>query len=156
MAHILLIDDQFFMQEFLLYELTEMGHQISCVGDRDALFIFLEEHTPDLVLIDPNFNGFKGWDLLQDIKRPGRQWIPTILFTAFGATLRDPRAALADGSVVKSINIQELKEKMSEVLAAKHPVSLNRSWPGSPQKDPSVAPDRFLLKTQGEKSDGRS
>jgi DNA-binding response OmpR family regulator len=157
MAHVLLVDDQQFMQEYLVYELTQMGHEVSCVDDGDALFIFLEDRTPDLVLIDPNLNGFEGWDLLQEIKRPGRKWMPTILFTSFGATLRDPRVALAEGSVIKSVDFQGLEEKMSEVLAAaKRSVSLHRRWPSPAQQDPSAAPGRSLLKGQGDKSDGRA
>lgn len=157
MAQILLVDDQYFMQEFLLYELAQMGHEVTCVNNRDALFIFLEDHTPDLVLLDPNLNGFKGWDLLQEIKRPGRQWMPTILFTCFGATLRDPRAALADGSVIKSVNTRELKEKMEQTLVVgKRGVSLDPGWPAPVEPDASPVQGRLLHKEKGDKSDGRS
>lgn len=156
MAHILLVDDQHFTREFLLNELTQMGHDVSCVNDGDALFVFLEDHTPDLVLLDPNLNGFKGWDLLREIKRPGRPRMPTILFTSFGATLQDPRADLADGHVVKNVDTQDLKEKMSEVLTAgKHPVSHQQRWSGPTQQGPSAAPGRFLSTVQGDKTHGR-
>ncbi len=157
MAHILLVDDQSFSVEFFVYELTEMGHEVSCVNDRDALFLFLEDHTPDLILLDPNLNGFKGWDLLREIKRPDRPPIPTILFASFGATLKDPSAVLADGCVVKNVDTQNLKEKMSEVLSAgKHSVSHPERWSGPTQQYPSDALGRFLLGEQGGKSNGRS
>jgi DNA-binding response OmpR family regulator len=156
MAHILLVDDQHFTREFLLNELTQMGHDVSCVNDGDALFVFLEENTPDLVLLDPNLNGFKGWDLLREIKRPGRPLIPTILFPSFEATLLDDRSFLADGYVVKSVDTEKLKEKVSEVLTAcKNPVSNHQSWSGPTQQVPSVAPGRFLLTAQGDKTHGR-
>jgi DNA-binding response OmpR family regulator len=156
MAHILLVDDQHFTQEFLQYELTQMGHDVSCVNDGDALFIFLEEHTPDLVLIDPNLNGFKGWDLLQEIKRPGRPGMPTILFTSFEATLRDPRAVLADGYVVKNVDTQNLKEKMSEVLiAGKHSASHHQVWSDPTQQVPSAASGGFLFTARGDKTHDR-
>jgi DNA-binding response OmpR family regulator len=145
MARILLVDDQRFLQEFLLYELTQMGHEASCVDDVDALFVFQEEHAPDLLLLDPNFNDLQGWDLLREIKRPGRPRMPTILFTSFGATMRDPRAGLADGYVIKSANTQALGQKILEVLSSsKHSVSNQQRWPDFTQQGPSASPGRSL------------
>jgi DNA-binding response OmpR family regulator len=156
MAHILLVDDQQFTREFLFYELTQMGHDVSCVNNRDALFIFLEEHTPDLVLLDPNLNGFKGWDLLREIKLPGRPRMPTILFPSFEATLQDPRAGLADGYVIKNVDTQGLKEKMSEVLThGQHSDSHHQRWSGPTQQVPTAAPGSFLLTARGDKAHGR-
>jgi DNA-binding response OmpR family regulator len=156
MAHILLVDDHHFMREFLLYELTQMGHEVSCVNDGDALFIFLEDHIPDLVLLDPNLNGFQGWDFLREIKRPGRHPIPTILYTSFEATLLDERTFLADGYVIKNVNTRSLKEKVVETLSAGRAVSNRQNWPDS---DPLQAPNasgRSPFAEQGGKVHGRS
>jgi DNA-binding response OmpR family regulator len=145
MARILLLDDQRFLQEFILYELTQMGHRTSYVNDGDALFVSLEEHTPDLLLLDPNFNDFQGWDLLREIKRLGRPRMYILLFTSSGATLRDPRAVLADGYVIKNANTQVLGEKILEVLSAiKHSVSNHHRWPDFNQQVPSSSPARSL------------
>jgi DNA-binding response OmpR family regulator len=157
MAHILLADDQGFIKEFLLYELNQMGHEVTCVKDVDTLFVFLENQTPDLVLLDPNLNGFRGWDLLREIKRPERPRVPTILFTSFEATLQDPRAALADGYVVKNVNTLELKEKISDVLTdGKQPGSDTHEWPESIQAFTAASPVGSLPTGQGVKVHGRS
>jgi DNA-binding response OmpR family regulator len=156
MAHILLVDDQVFTREFLLYELTRMGHAVSCVNDRDGLFVFLEDQTPDLVLLDPSLNGLKGWDLLREIRSPGRAHIPTILFTSFETTLQDPRAASADGYVVKNVNTHKLNEKISEVLTAGNDSILqHHGWPGSTQHHPSDSSGRSLFAGQGGKRHDR-
>jgi DNA-binding response OmpR family regulator len=146
MAHILLVDDQLFLLDFLMHELTQMGHEVSCVNDRDALYVFLEEHAPDLVLLDPNLNGFQGWELLREIKSPGRRPIPTILFTSFKTTLQDPRTALAEGYVIKNVDTQDLKEKMGAILSAvKNPFTHQPRWPLRTQQNPPDAPERSMF-----------
>jgi DNA-binding response OmpR family regulator len=157
MAHILLVDDLGFMKEFLVYELNQMGHEVTCVKDVDTLFVFLENQTPDLVLLDPNLNGFRGWELLQEIRSPERSRIPTILFTSFEATLQDPRAALADGYVVKNVNTRALMEKISDMLTdGKRPGSDTHEWPESIQAFTATSPVGSLPTGQGVKAHGRS
>jgi DNA-binding response OmpR family regulator len=156
MAHILLVDDLHFMREFLQFELTQMGHEVSCVNDLDALYIYLEDHIPDLVLLDPNLNGFKGWDLLREIKRTGRHPIPTILYTSFEATLLDDRTFLADGYVIKNVNTQSLKEKMAEMLSTGGPSVSNREkWPDSDPLHALNASGPSMFGKQGDKTHGR-
>jgi len=157
MAHILLVDDQGFMKEFLLYELNQMGHVVTCVKDVDTLFVFLENQTPDLVLLDPNLNGFRGWDLLREIRRQERPRVPTLFFSSFEATLRDPRAVLADGYVVKNVDTQTLKEKISDMLSdGKKPGSDTHGWPESIQAFTAASPVGPLPTGQGVKAHGRT
>jgi DNA-binding response OmpR family regulator len=154
MAHILLIDDQTFTLEFYLYELTQMGHAVSCVNNLDSLFVFLEDQTPDLVLLDPTLNGLKGWELLREIRSPGREHIATILFTSFAATLQDPRAAMADGYVIKNVNTDKLHEKILEVInAGNELIFREKNWPGSTQQHPSDSLGRSWFAPQGGKTD---
>jgi len=157
MAHILLVDDQHFLREFLQFELIQMGHEVSCVDDGDALFLFLEDHIPDLILLDPNLNGFQGWDLLREIKSPGRPRMQTILFTSFEASLLDKRSFLADGHVIKSVDTQTLYEKVKKILSTSRRSVSNREKCPSPEPlPPSDASSRSLFVEQGDKSHGRS
>jgi DNA-binding response OmpR family regulator len=116
MANILLLDDQPYMGEFLSEELSEQGHSLKCIADADSLLLYLEESTPDLILLDLYLDGFEGLDVLQRIKKGKYSSVPVLILTAYDNFKNDPRASLAQGYVVKDIYTENLKKKISEVL----------------------------------------
>jgi DNA-binding response OmpR family regulator len=116
MANILLLDDQPYMGEFLMEELSEEGHSLTCMTDADSLLFYLEESTPDLILLDLYLDGFEGLDILQRIKKSKYSSVPVLILTAYDNFADDPRALLAQGYVVKDIYTENLKNKITEVL----------------------------------------
>jgi len=63
-------------------------------------------------------DGPDGWKVLRDIKRQ-HPHLPVIIFTAYDSYLDDPRLSQADGYVIKSIDLGELKQKVADVLKHK-------------------------------------
>jgi DNA-binding response OmpR family regulator len=116
MANILLVDDQPHMGEFLSEELSEDGHTLTCMADADSLLFYLEEATPDLILLDLYLDGFEGLDLLQRIKKGKCSSVPVLILTAYDSFADDPRTSLAQGYVIKDIYTETLKKKISEIL----------------------------------------
>jgi DNA-binding response OmpR family regulator len=116
MANILLVDDQPYMGEFLSEELSEEGHSLTCMTDADSLLLYLEEATPDLILLDLYLDGFEGLDLIREIKRGRCSSVPVLILTAYDSFKNDPRTSLAQGYIVKDIYTENLKKKISEVL----------------------------------------
>ena len=115
MAHILIIDDQPHLGEFLAEDLADEGHHLTCVEDADSVFGLLRESRPDLILLDLYLQGFEGFDLLRDIKRQEPN-LPVLILSAYDSFLDDPRLAAADGYVIKDIDTEKLREKIAEVL----------------------------------------
>ena len=115
MAKILIVDDQPHMKELLEEELAVEEHQITSIRDSSYVMSFLEESKPDLVLLDLYMRGFEGWDLLDQIKRHDPN-VPVLIVSAYDNFLDDPRLAHADGYVIKSFDMGELKEKIHEKL----------------------------------------
>ena len=116
MANILLLDDQPYMGEFLSEELSEEGHSLTCMADADSLLLYLEDETPDLILLDLYLDGFEGLDLLETIKNGKRSSVPVLILTAYDSFKDDPRATLAQGYIIKDIYTQTLKKKISDIL----------------------------------------
>jgi len=78
----------------------------------------LQEEQFDLVLLDVQIGGENGLEILQNII--GRQKdLPVILCTAFSCYKEDFSSWLADGYVVKSSDLTELKQEVARVLAKK-------------------------------------
>jgi len=78
----------------------------------------LQKHDFDLILLDIKLKNESGLDLLQKIVKE-RHNLPVILCTAFSCYKDDFSAWLADGYVVKSTDLQELKNEVKKVLEKK-------------------------------------
>ena len=118
MANILIIDDQLWVREFLVEELTCEGYQVGAIGDVKSILENLTVSLPDLVLLDLYLDGTDGFGVLSDIKRR-KPRLPIIIFTAYDTYVDDPRLSQADGYVIKSFRLDELKQKVADVLKRK-------------------------------------
>jgi len=119
MANILLVDDQRYVGEFLAEELSPEGHVFTCVDNEDSLMDQISDREPDLILLDLFLEGFRGWDLLREIRNRVSSRVPVLIFTAYDTFRDDPRLADTDGYVIKNFNTDELKLKITEALYAR-------------------------------------
>jgi DNA-binding response OmpR family regulator len=123
MAHILIVDDKPCVRKFLSEELACDDYWIKTIGDPDSIWRHLTNWRPDVVLLDLYLDGFKGWDILRDIKKKAPD-LPVLILTAYDTFQEDPRLSQADGYVIKSFfNLDKLKEKITGVLERKRGIS---------------------------------
>lgn len=119
MADILVVDDQRCIRELLSEELILEGYRVKTSGDSRSISGYLRFSRPDLVLLDLFLEEDDGFGLLREIKRQAPN-LPVIIFTAYDSFRDDPRLSRADGYIIKSIVLDELKEKIAGVLKEKH------------------------------------
>ena len=115
MANILIVDDQQCIREFLSQELTVEGYQVRAVGDLESVNGHLRFCRPDVVLLDLCLDEADAFGLFHEIKRQAPD-LPVIIFTAYDSFREDPRLSQANGYVIKSMILDELKEKIAGVL----------------------------------------
>ncbi len=118
MAYILVVDDEASLRLLYTQELTEDGHEVTTAGNIDEATERLLQGRFDLVLLDVKLKHESGLDFLQKVVKE-RHDLPVILSTAFSCYKDDFSAWLADGYVVKSSDLTELKEEISRVLEKK-------------------------------------
>ena len=118
MANILIVDDQACVRELFSQELICEGHTVTSVGNAQSAERHLESLRPDLVLLDLYLDGHDGWDVLWEIKKQDPH-LPVLIVTAYDSYLDDPRLSRAEGYVVKSMDLGELKQKVVDVLSQK-------------------------------------
>lgn len=118
MANILIVDDQPCVRELLSEELMSEGYGVATAGDAESISGHLRFAQPDLVLLDLYLDGPEGVGVLRDIKREDPD-LPVIIFTAYDSYRDDLRLSQADGYVIKSFDLNELKEKIADVLHRK-------------------------------------
>ena len=121
MAKILVVDDEDSIRLLYAEELAEEGHEVSTAASAAEAVAKLEGLTYDLVVLDIKLKNESGLDLLQKIVKE-RHEMPVILCTAFSCYKDDFSTWLADGYVVKSSDLTELKEEIKRVLGKKKQV----------------------------------
>jgi DNA-binding NtrC family response regulator len=118
MAKLLVVDDEANIRLLYAQELSDEGYSVVTAASALEAVEKLESDSFDLAVIDIKLKNESGIELLQRIVKE-RHALPVILCTAFSCYKDDFSAWLADGYVVKSSDLQELKDEISRVLAKK-------------------------------------
>ncbi len=85
--HVLVVDDELSMREFLAIFLRRDGYSVSTADSGESALVCAQRQWPDLVLTDLNMPGISGMDLLSSLKtrsaKEGRD-VEVVVVTAFG------------------------------------------------------------------------
>lgn len=120
MARLLVVDDESSIRLLYSQELAEEGHEVVTAATTAEAVDKIREHEFDLIVLDIKLKNESGLDLLQKVVKE-RHNLPVVLCTAFSFFKDDFSAWLADGYVVKSSDLSELKEEVKRVLAKRKP-----------------------------------
>lgn len=116
MKKILFVDDEESIQLLYREEFIDEGYEvISAVNGEEALEKFSSE-KPDLVILDIQMPGMNGIEVLRQMKMMNSE-LPVILSSAYQEYKQDLGAWASDEYVVKSADINELKNAVKKLLA---------------------------------------
>ena len=118
MAKLLIVDDEANIRLLYAQELSDEGYEVVTAATALEAVEKLQGSAFDLVVLDIKLKNESGIDLLQRIVKE-LHTLPVILCTAFSCYKDDFSAWLADGYVVKSSDMRELKDEIKRVLAKK-------------------------------------
>ncbi|QSV46414.1 response regulator [Geobacter benzoatilyticus] len=118
MARLLVVDDESSIRLLYSQELADEGHDVTTAANISEAVDQIKENEFDLIVLDIKLKNESGLELLQKVVKE-RHNLPVILCTAFSCFKDDFSAWLADGYVVKSSDLTELKEEVKRVLAKK-------------------------------------
>jgi DNA-binding response OmpR family regulator len=118
MSKILVVDDESSIRLLYSEELSDEGYEVVTAGTPSEAVEKLRQEEFDLMILDIKLKNESGLDLLQKIVQD-RHSLPVILCTAFSCYKDDFSAWLADGYVVKSSDLSEIKDEIRKVLAKK-------------------------------------
>jgi len=120
MTRILVVDDEASIRLLYSQELAEEGYEVVTAASAAEAVEKLNEQDCSLMVLDIKLKNESGLDLLQQVVKE-RQQMPVILCSAFSYYKEDFSAWLADSYVVKSSDLQELKNEIRRVLAKRAP-----------------------------------
>jgi DNA-binding NtrC family response regulator len=118
MTRVLVVDDEAGIRLLYSQELAEEGYEVDTAGTIDEAVDLLASNVYAVALLDIKLKNESGLDLLQKIVRERHEMV-VILSTAFSCYKDDFSAWLADGYVVKSSDMQELKDEIKRLLEKK-------------------------------------
>lgn len=116
MKSILVVDDEENIRFLYKEELIDEGYEVILAGSGKEALELLKKKIPDLITLDIKMPDMDGIETLRLIKEINKN-IPVILCTAYGQYKQDFSSWASDAYVVKSANLQELKNKISTILA---------------------------------------
>lgn len=123
MSRILVVDDEANICILYAEELAEEGYEVVTAYNTGEAVEKLQEGKFDLAVLDIKLKNESGIDLLQKLVKE-RHDMPVILCSAFSCYKDDFSAWLADGYIVKSGDLSELKQEIARVLAKKARVGI--------------------------------
>jgi len=117
---ILVVDDEASIRQLYSAELADEGYDVEAAATIDEALQKLRGSNYDVALLDIKLKNESGLDLLQQIVKDRHDMV-VILSSAFSCYKDDFSAWLADGYVVKSSDMQELKDEIKRLLEKKRP-----------------------------------
>ncbi len=118
--HILVVDDELSMREFLEFMLSREGYRVSCAANGREAIAMIEENDYDLLLCDIRLGDLTGLDVLRAAKRKKPDTV-VIMISAY-ATAETAVEAMNDGAydyLPKPFDNNELKQAIAKALEMK-------------------------------------
>jgi DNA-binding NtrC family response regulator len=115
MAKILIMGEHPSVREFIAEELAGKGHLVVAIGNPALIGELLPTLEPNLVLLDLLKSRMNLLRALGEIKRRDAH-LPVFTFTSYGRYKEEIRFEVMNGSGVKSISLEILKQEVAERL----------------------------------------
>jgi len=117
MKTILVVDDDKNLRRLYREEFEAEGYRVVLASDGSQALEMMRNENPDLVIMDirmPEIDGLEA--MVRILKDRGR--LPIILNTAYSSYHDNFLTWAAEGYLIKSSNLDPLKQKVREVLSA--------------------------------------
>lgn len=116
MKTILVVEDERNLRTMYAQELEAEGYEVIAVSDAHTARATFKENKIDLAILDIKLDGPSGIDVLQHLAKEHRG-VKVIINTAYPTYKNDFQTWSADAYVVKSSNLDELKNKVRELVS---------------------------------------
>ncbi len=118
-ARILVVEDDALIRDAVDVILSQLGHQVTCVGTAEEGMAQIGTIYPHLVLLDVKLPRMSGVEALRAMRKNGYR-MPILMLTAdrSAETVRDVMADGGNGYILKPFEPEQLIKRGSTVLKA--------------------------------------
>ncbi len=122
MAKILIVDDEANVRRLYSEELSNDGYETVLAENISEAIASVQNDDPDLIILDIKLGDESGIDALAKIVEE-RKDMPVILNSAYSVYKDNFRTWAADAYIVKSADLDPLKDKIRELLDSRNDLS---------------------------------
>lgn len=119
MSKILVVEDEQHQRELYAMELQEEGYDVDQASNGKEAVDMVKSNKYDLVILDIRMPEMDGIEALGKILSRDKK-IPIIIYTAYSNYKSNFMTWTADAYITKSSNLDELKEKINELLSTRN------------------------------------
>ena len=122
-SRVLIADDIQQNRELLEAYLADEGYEILMSSDGQQTMQMVEQHQPDLILLDIMMPRMSGYEVCSQIKAdPGKRGIPVLMVTALNEAGDIEKAVNAgcDDFLTKPVSRLELRTRVRSLLRVRH------------------------------------
>lgn len=119
MTKILIVDDEAYIRMLYKKELESEGYQVGLAATAREAFDLLAAGQFDIIILDIELGDDNGLELLNEIRQNYRN-CGIILNSAYSTYKADFQSWLADAYIMKSSNLEPLKNKIRDLLKKDH------------------------------------
>jgi two-component system phosphate regulon response regulator PhoB len=117
MAKIMVVDDSIDLLHLIGIIIKMEGHESIALASPEEITQKIEEHIPDLIILDVNIGSYDGREICKNIKAdPASKNIPVLLTSASADVLIDFKEFGADDILEKPFELSTIKKKINGLL----------------------------------------
>lgn len=114
---VLVLDDDIAVLEAIESALTYEDFEVITMGRTYNIFKSIEDHRPDIILLDFVLDGLTGGEICRNIKtNPATRHLPVIIISAYQGNIESMNAFKCDHFIPKPFSLTELIEGINKTL----------------------------------------